>query len=386
MTTSLPDRQEQLSNLEAAQEASKIFNALTDRDHVASFFLDMGCRLLKARSGQLFRLEQGKLQEEASTVVAQKAAPKISDPETQFLKKIFKNARPDILALKKQWLLALPLVVRSQIWAVAAFRLTEAPEKKEAIYTGMALADPAASAIKNIEFYQEKLRAQRMATIGQTISILSHEMKNRLGVLLGHAFLMNRRLNKKEWAAAQRSWSGLHEGLHELQEYVLNLLSMTRERQTVMKKTNLNQLMQKTVKEFQVKAKKKGLRLTAQLPKHPIQVSIDVSGLTSVLQNLIGNAIEACDKKKQSIQVKLAQDKEKNLHVFVKDTGPGMPPEVQNKIFNLFFTTKGHKGTGLGLVICEKIIKEHGGHMQCHSAVGKGTQFEIFLPSHLITH
>jgi signal transduction histidine kinase len=97
--------------------------------------------------------------------------------------------------------------------------------------------------------------------------------------------------------------------------------------------------------------------------------------------NLVSNAIYACNEKdsgKVSIQTSI--DKEENLHINVTDNGIGISKENLKYIFDVFFSTKGSKGTGLGLAVTKKIINEHLGKIEVESDVGKGSKFSITLP------
>jgi len=112
---------------------------------------------------------------------------------------------------------------------------------------------------------------------------------------------------------------------------------------------------------------------------------IDPRILHSSLLNLVTNALDACifdaDTAK-CFRVSLESRREPGgwSQFQVSDNGIGMPPEVKAKLFSSFFSTKGHRGTGLGLLVTRKLIEEHGGEIEVDSQAGKGTTFTVRLP------
>jgi signal transduction histidine kinase len=110
--------------------------------------------------------------------------------------------------------------------------------------------------------------------------------------------------------------------------------------------------------------------------------TMDPSDIHTCLANLVSNAIDACKtSKKEECGVSLRVKPGDGTVVFeVEDTGCGMEPEVREKVFNSFFTTKGLGGTGLGLLVTKKIVREHGGRIEVKSEPGEGSCFRLELP------
>jgi len=111
----------------------------------------------------------------------------------------------------------------------------------------------------------------------------------------------------------------------------------------------------------------------------------DGNSIQRVLINLLDNAADACEKggsvEITSLESAGSGDKGQGVVIKLTDTGAGIPPEMLPKIFELFVTTKApDKGTGLGLVICQEIVKAHGGAISVESQVGQGTTVTVFLP------
>jgi signal transduction histidine kinase len=109
---------------------------------------------------------------------------------------------------------------------------------------------------------------------------------------------------------------------------------------------------------------------------------MDPSDIHTCLANLVSNAIDACKASgKEECAVSLRVKQEGRSLVFeVEDTGCGMEPEIKEKVFSSFFTTKGLAGTGLGLLVTKKIVREHGGSIEVASEPGEGSRFRLELP------
>ena len=127
-------------------------------------------------------------------------------------------------------------------------------------------------------------------------------------------------------------------------------------------------------------------RITSQtfLDKNLVEVPIDQFALEDAIRNIIQNAIEAADEAKipqLTISVTTQFLKAENkCKITIHDNGPGIPPDVLPNIWDLFYSTKGTRGSGLGMTVTQKVIEEHGGMICCESSKGQGTTFVIYLP------
>jgi signal transduction histidine kinase len=110
---------------------------------------------------------------------------------------------------------------------------------------------------------------------------------------------------------------------------------------------------------------------------------VDAAVAATALTNIIENAIEACieDPSGRSHRIIFGVDQDQENIIFdIRDNGIGMNDEIRNNIFNLFYSSKGKKGTGLGLFITRNIIQQHGGSIEVDSTVGQGTRFRVIMP------
>jgi signal transduction histidine kinase len=102
--------------------------------------------------------------------------------------------------------------------------------------------------------------------------------------------------------------------------------------------------------------------------------------LYRAILNMVKNAIEAADKKDAFIKIRARSVSNEDYEIVVEDNGQGMTEEVKAQIFSAFFSTKGERGTGLGLMIIDRTVKAHNGQIQLDSEAGKGTKFTLTFP------
>ncbi len=146
-----------------------------------------------------------------------------------------------------------------------------------------------------------------------------------------------------------------------------------------MKIASLNDVVEKTLELLQPELDNRGLTVQTRLARHLPATPIDATQMQQVLVNLVKNAMHAMTRG--GILTLQTGESAEGVWVSVSDTGGGIPPEQINRIFEPFFTTK-KRGTGLGLMIVQRIVRAHGGRIELESHVGRGTTFRIWLPLH----
>jgi signal transduction histidine kinase len=138
-------------------------------------------------------------------------------------------------------------------------------------------------------------------------------------------------------------------------------------------------VVQKTIDLLKPELDNRGLEVKTKLPRQLPLTPLDPTQMQQVLVNLIKNAMQATTRGGRiTLQTREASD---GAWVTVSDTGSGIPQEQLNRIFEPFFTTK-KQGTGLGLMIVQRIVRAHNGRIELESHVGRGTTFRIWLPAH----
>ena len=129
------------------------------------------------------------------------------------------------------------------------------------------------------------------------------------------------------------------------------------------------------------KARENGVEMVLDLQPDLGEVVLDPQGVYRCILNLVGNAVDASDKDEGAVKLGTrARLEDGMLDITVADNGCGISEDDLKQLFKVFFSTKGSNGTGLGLAVTQKIIKEHGGDIQVESELSVGTQFTITLP------
>lgn len=236
-----------------------------------------------------------------------------------------------------------------------------------------------------VRMQQELLRAERLAATGQTVAGLAHAIKNILGGLKGGRFMITKGFELNEMKYLKGGWDMVERNIEKIAVLTKDLLNFCREREPEWESVNPNDLIREVYDLYAARSKQQGVRLTLALDEKMNQSDLDPQGIQEVLTNLVTNAIDACNLGECVIQdpevvIKSCLLPDERILLEVKDNGLGMDQEVLNKLFTIFFSTKGSRGTGLGLLLSRKIVQEHGGEIQVRSEPGKGSVFQVILP------
>lgn len=228
---------------------------------------------------------------------------------------------------------------------------------------------------------EELLRKEKLASVGQLAAGVAHEINNPLGTILLYADTMRRELPADD--PRQRDFKMIMDETVRCKRIVGDLLNFARQRQLMVKRTDLNALVEQTVLELAAQPGMQGIQLAPVLDPALPAIEADESQIRQVLVNLLLNAADAMSGKGR-LTVTTRPIAGETVELTVRDTGAGIPPERMKDIFTPFFTTKPvGKGTGLGLSIVYGIIKMHQGQITVDSVVGQGTTFTITLPTRL---
>lgn len=235
--------------------------------------------------------------------------------------------------------------------------------------------------IKRLE--EEKITAERLAAVGQTVSGLAHGIKNIITGLEGGLYVMQTGLRKSEVEKVQKGLEMLDGNISRISRFVKEFLSFARGREPEVTMSSPNGIAAEVYDLYKEASVREGIELEFAPGSCVGDAPFDPEGIHTCLANLVSNAIDACQMSdKSSKKVSLSSAERDGAIIFeVTDNGIGMECEIKKKVFTSFFSTKGtHQGTGLGLLITRKIIQEHGGKVEIDSETGVGSTFRIILP------
>ncbi len=229
---------------------------------------------------------------------------------------------------------------------------------------------------------KQKIDAERLAAVGQTVAGLAHTIKNLLMGLEGGMYMVDTGLKNSDASRIIEGWEVLQSNFNKTTTLVKDFLSFSKGRIPDLMLINPNDLVKNIYELYKDAAAKQGIKMCTELSDEISELPLDPDGMEACLTNFVSNAIDAAipkNGKEGKVLCKTYINGE-NLIFEVSDNGIGMDTEVRSKLFTTFFTTKGGKGTGLGLLTTRKIVAEHGGKIEFNTEINKGSTFRIVLP------
>ncbi len=240
--------------------------------------------------------------------------------------------------------------------------------------------------------------AERLAEVGAMTGGLAHEIKNPLSTIGLNAQLLmegiedlptDRPVVADERGRLTRRLASLRREVERLRGILQDFLEFAGELRLDIKPADLNQLVEELIDFLHPQAERQGVRLRSELVEGSFEAPLDAPHMKQAVLNLMLNAIQAMGDPKDAggrpreliLRTERGVDAEKQavaaLHVI--DTGPGIDADTMPRLFRPYFTTKSG-GTGLGLPTTRRIVEAHGGRIDVHTEVGRGTDFEIRIP------
>ncbi|HEY7402801.1 MAG TPA: ATP-binding protein [Candidatus Angelobacter sp.] len=242
------------------------------------------------------------------------------------------------------------------------------------------LSESLAEANRSLKLAQEEARrAERLAALGQLSAGLAHEIRNPLGVIKGSAEILTQKLAGAD-PLAQELGGYIYTEVNRVSALVGRFLDFARPSQLVLTPTDVVALVERCLKTVSEQGACAGVKVRRDFAVGLPRVMLDQDLCDQVFTNLLMNACEAMGEKGGEINVRiLATPDESHVMVEIEDSGPGVPPELKEQIFNPFVTTK-KTGVGLGLAIVSKIVDAHGGSVKLLSPAHQGACFRITFP------
>lgn len=255
--------------------------------------------------------------------------------------------------------------------------------REEHLKLMIAIAHQAALAVEDTSYYSAMVQAERLAAVGQMIATLSHHIKNILQGISGGSYLIEEGLKENERDVIAKGWDIVQKNQQKISNLVMDMLTFSKEREPDLAPSDINAVAADVVELMQGRSRDLGVELAFK-PADDIPIlRFDPDGLHRAILNVVTNAIDACDCVENGcvvVSTELDPSGER-VRTIIADNGRGIPAEDIDKMFGLFVSRKGGRGTGLGLPVSKKILREHGGDIRVESEVGRGSRFVLEWPA-----
>ena len=223
---------------------------------------------------------------------------------------------------------------------------------------------------------EELIRSERITTIGRLATSIVHDLRNPLAAIYGGAeMLAYSELSQEQ---IQRLARNMYRASLHIQELLQDLLEVGRGKTGEPERCDLREIVTPVVDSLATAAEAQSVKVVLDVP-NGLELSLDLHRIKRVFVNLIGNALEAMPDG-GCITVSAAKEPGSVL-VEVRDTGPGIAPEIRDRIFQPFVTSRKGRGLGLGLALARQVVVDHGGDMWADSRPGQGACFSFRLPA-----
>lgn len=246
----------------------------------------------------------------------------------------------------------------------------------------LAIGRQSALAIENQRYQDALVTSERLAGVGQTVAIMSHHIKNILQGLRGGGYLIDAGLKTKNDDMILKGWGVVERNQDRIYNLVMDLLTFSKERTPRLTMNDINGIVRDVVELLQTRLTESEIGCEISEGSQIPSSLYDAEGLHRAILNIATNAIDALEGCEQPcIRIRSGFDTaQEQIWVEIEDNGPGIDEEELPRLFSLFESTKGFKGTGLGLAVSQKILQEHGGRIDVRTKSGVGTCFRLEWP------
>ncbi len=277
---------------------------------------------------------------------------------------------------------AAELALRTLFFFLAAISVNRfVTENRQQATRYRELAETLAETNRRLEQAQEEARrSERLAALGQLSAGLAHELRNPLAVIKGSAETLTRKLANTDPITTEMA-SYISSEVNRMNALVTRFLDFARPHKLEEREEQIPPLIERALKAARERWPDAKVEVERHLAADLPNVNLDGGLIEQVFTNLALNAYEAMGPGGGKLRVAAVpiSDGKRGVEITFQDTGPGIPAELREQIFNPFFTTK-ETGVGLGLSIVSKIVDDHRGSIRVTSEPGKGACFTVFLP------
>lgn len=425
------------THLRVIYQLTSLTSQLTDKSELLKSVMEMVFREFKPERGFIVLTKPGDMEKSRPAVVKYRTAPaseedaRIHVPRTilqQVLKKsegvLSSNAMNDprfaagdsVQRMHVRSAICSPISFRGNTFGAIYIDSTLAnyTYTSEQLALMNAVGQHTGLALANAEGYARKLQTERLAAVGETVASLSHSIKNILQGIRGGADVVELGLKKDDLKIAKGGWDIFKRNLDRINSLTTNMLVYSRHRLPEVELTKLQQLVDECLELQQTAAAAKSVAIIVDIDPELPPIAIDPGLMHQALLNLLTNAIDAVEPQRGVVTVRArytmsppgvpptlpfkapdspettpipesggAASQSGALWVIldVIDNGPGVAKGKQQWIFMPFNTTKGLRGTGLGLAVAKRVAEDHGGKLRIESDEGKGSTFRIIVPA-----
>lgn len=245
----------------------------------------------------------------------------------------------------------------------------------------LAVARQTALAVEARQFQDALLKAERFAAMGQTVTVLSHHIKNILQGFGGGGYLIKKGIADSNNDMIGQGWSIVDRNQKRIYDLVMDMLSFSKERVPLLKSGDVNRVCREVLELTADRACENGVEVSFREGELPL-AQFDSEGIHRAILNIVMNAIDAVSEHEAGLVILQSEfDAENNIILIaVTDNGPGIPEDQRASVFQVFESSKGERGTGIGLPVSRKIIREHGGRIRIEGGPGEGTRFVLSWP------
>ena len=243
-----------------------------------------------------------------------------------------------------------------------------------------AVGRQAALAVETNRYQTALVSAERLAAVGQTVTTLAHDMKNILQGMRGGSYLIEKGLEKGDVAAARRGLVVFDRNQDRLFDLASDMLTFSKDRRPELAECDVDALVRDIGELVGPTAEERRIAFDVR-PGGVPPVPADESLLHRAILNIVTNALDAAGGS-EGAAVSLSTSSGTDVtEIVVRDNGPGLSAAERERIFDLFESSKGAGGTGIGLAVSLKVMREHGGSIEVDSEPGEGSTFRLQLPS-----
>ena len=239
----------------------------------------------------------------------------------------------------------------------------------------------AAMAMLTATLAKTQMQHERLAAMGETVASISHSVKNMLQGLRSGAGAINLALGRGDLELAREGWPILARNLDRVYALTFNMLAWSRTSTPEISFVQIQPIVEDAIALVRGASERRSISLQSDVEQDLPPIPIDQTAILQVLLNVLNNAIDACSSKTGVVKLCVSMlEGGESLEITIEDNGSGVETDTKEEAFVAFNTTKGQRGTGLGLAVARKVILEHKGEIELVDVEGGGTLCRITLP------